>query len=80
MNIRVRFQNSAWDAFLTTEHPGRSYGLPVLVPGFGLSHYMQKACYGPGDLKEEPILVLDGPATAEEISQIKAAGFKIRDY
>lgn len=77
MNIKVRFQDSAYDATLTTDHARSSYGQPVLVPGFALGHYMREDCYGPGDLKNEVPMVLDGPATPEEIATIKAAGFNI---
>lgn len=75
MNIKAHFQDSAHDVTLTTDHAGSSYGIPVLVPGFSLAPYMPAACYGPGDLLNEPPLVLDDPATPEEIAAIKAAGF-----
>lgn len=77
MNIKVRFLDSAYGAVLTTDHARSSYGQPVLIPGFALGHHMREDCYGPGDLMNEVPLVLDGPATADEITTIKAAGFNL---
>lgn len=77
MNIKVRFQDSAYQGTLTTDHARSSYGQPVFVPGYALGHYMREDCYGPSDLKNEVPLVIDGPATADEIATISAAGFNI---
>ena len=79
MKIQCGFQDSGNSGHLTTEHPSSSYGMPVFVPGFALGHYMQEDAYGPGDLLNEPPLVLWESATAEDVAAIKAAGFNLRD-
>jgi hypothetical protein len=79
MNIKVRFLDGAHGAVLTTDHPRSSYGIPVLVPDYALSFYMRSDCYSAADIAYEVPLVLDGPATPEELEVIKAAGFRIED-
>jgi hypothetical protein len=79
MNIKCGFRGSVNECTLTTEHPASSYGIPVLVPGFALSHYMPAPAYGAGDLKNELPLVLRENASAEDIATIKAAGFQLEN-